>query len=64
MAWKSSALLMRSLIVVAAVSTASVPAVPDRDAGPASISGQATSDQPGSAPLIVAQGRCYNGRCY
>ena len=64
MASKSSTLLMRCLIVVASVSTASVPAVRSHDAGPAPISSRAGADQSASTPIVVAQGRCYNGRCY
>ena len=64
MASKSSTLLMRCLVVIASVSTASVPAIRSHDAGPASISRQERANQPASAPIIVAQGRCYNGRCY
>jgi hypothetical protein len=55
---------MRSLVVAAFVAAAFVPAVRDRDAGAASISNQARADQPASAPIVVAQGRCYNGKCY
>jgi uncharacterized low-complexity protein len=60
MALKSSVLVMRSLVVAAFVAAASVPAV--RDTGAAAISSQARADQ--SAPIVVAQGRCYNGKCY
>jgi uncharacterized low-complexity protein len=62
MALKSSVLVMRSLVVAAFVAAASVPAVRDHDAGAAAISSQARADQ--SAPIVVAQGRCYNGKCY
>jgi hypothetical protein len=61
---KSSALLMRSLAVVACIAAASVPTVHDHDAGAATISNQARTDQSTSAPIVVAQGRCFNGRCY
>jgi hypothetical protein len=64
MALKSSALLMRSLVVVASVAAASVPTVRNHDAGAATVSNQTRTDQPVSAPIVVAQGRCYNGRCY
>jgi hypothetical protein len=64
MALKSSALLMRSLVVAASVAASSVPTVRNHDAGAATISNPAKMDQPASAPIIVAQGRCYNGRCY
>jgi hypothetical protein len=64
MALKSSVLVMRSLVVAAFVAAASVPAVRDHDAGPATISKQTRTDQAASARIVVAQGRCYNGRCY
>jgi uncharacterized low-complexity protein len=64
MALKSSILLMRSLVVAASMAVASVPAVRQHDAGAATISKQTRTDQAASAPIVVAQGRCYNGRCY
>jgi hypothetical protein len=64
MALKSSALLVRPLFVAAFIAAASVPAVGNHDAGVATISNQAKTDQAASAPIVVAQGRCYNGRCY
>ena len=64
MALKSSALFMSSLVVAAFVAASSVPTVRNHDAGAATISDQTRTDQPVSAPIIVAQGRCYNGRCY
>ena len=41
---KSSALLMRSLVVVACIAAASVPTVDNHDAGAATISNQARTD--------------------
>jgi hypothetical protein len=64
MTLKSSALLMRSIVVVASIAAASVPTHRDHDAGAATISNQTRTGQPASAPIVVAQGRCYNGRCY
>ena len=61
---KSSALLMRSLVVVAFIAAASVPTVRNHDAVAETISNQARTDQSASAPIVVAQGRCFNGRCY
>jgi hypothetical protein len=61
---KSSASLMRSLVVVAFIAEASVPTVRNHDAGAATISNKARTDQSASAPIVVAQGRCFNGRCY
>jgi uncharacterized low-complexity protein len=64
MALKSSVLVMRSLVVAASIAVASVPAVRGHDAGAATVSSQARADQSASAPIVVAQGRCYNGKCY
>jgi hypothetical protein len=61
---KSSTLLMRSVVVVALVAVAAVPTVRSHDADRATISNQTRTDQSASAPIVVAQGRCYNGRCY
>jgi hypothetical protein len=64
MVLKSSALLMRSLVVAAFIAATSVPTVRNYDAGAATIPNQARTDQSASAPIVVAQGRCFNGRCY
>jgi len=61
---KSSVLLLRSLVVVASIATASLPTLRNHEAGGATIPNQARADHPASAPTVVAQGRCYNGRCY
>jgi hypothetical protein len=61
---KSSALLMRSLVVIASIAAASVSTVHNHDAGGPTIPNRARADQPVSAPTVVAQGRCYNRRCY
>ena len=61
---KSSALLLRSLVVLASITVASVPTVRNQDTAAATISNQARADQPASALIVVAQGRCFNGRCY
>jgi hypothetical protein len=61
---KSSVLLVYSLFLVAAMTTATVPTVRNQDTGTATISSQTKADQPASAPIVVAQGRCFNGKCY
>jgi hypothetical protein len=61
---KSSTLLMRSFVVVALVAVAAVPTVRNHDVDRSTISNQTRTDQSASAPIVVAQGRCYNGRCY
>lgn len=61
---KSSALFIRYFVVVVAIAVASPPMVRNLDDGRASAANQPRADQPTSAPIVVAQGRCYNGRCY
>jgi len=61
---KSSGLLALSLVVAASITAATVPAVRNQDTGAATISNHARADQSASAPIVVAQGRCFNGRCY
>ena len=61
---KSSGLLALSLVVAAAIAATTVPTARNQDTGAAPISNQARADQPASAPIVIAQGRCFNGRCY
>ncbi len=61
---KSSTLLVRSLVMVASLAAASVPTVRSHDAGASTTFNQVKADQAASAPVVVAQGRCFNGRCY
>jgi hypothetical protein len=61
---KSSGLLALSLVVAASVTATTVPTVRNQDTGVTTISNHATADQPAPAPIVVAQGRCFNGRCY
>ena len=61
---KSSTLLVRSLVMVASLAAASVPTVRSHDAGTSTTPNQVKTDQAASAPVVVAQGRCFNGRCY
>jgi hypothetical protein len=61
---KSSTLLVRSLVMVASLAAASVPTVRSHDAGASTTPNQVKADQAASAPVVVAQGRCFNGRCY
>jgi hypothetical protein len=60
---KSSALAIRPLVVVALVWATLITTVRSYDAAVA-IPDQVTRDQLTSAPIILAQGRCFNGRCF
>jgi hypothetical protein len=61
---KSSAILIHPMVVIAVVAAMLTPSVcgPDAAAGPSA--DQAGTDRAGSAPVIVAQGRCFNGKCF
>lgn len=61
---KSSVLLALSLVAAASIAATTVPTVRNQDTGATAISNEARADQPVSAPIVVAQGRCFNGRCY
>jgi len=60
----SSRLLALSLVVAASITATTVQTVRNQDTGVTTISNQARADQSSSAPIVVAQGRCFNGRCY
>jgi hypothetical protein len=40
------------------------PAVRSDDAAAVAVANQASGDKASSAPIILAQGRCFNGRCF
>jgi hypothetical protein len=61
---KSSGLLVLSLAAAATISATSVSTVRNQETGAATISNQARADQLVSTPIVIAQGRCFNGRCY
>jgi hypothetical protein len=50
------------LVAIMLVAATLVPAVRSNDA--ASVAGQMSGDWATSAPVILAQGRCFNGRCF
>ena len=60
---KSLAFLIRALSIALAIVTIA-PALPSGNPDIANRSGQTSASQPSSAPIIVAQGRCFNGHCY
>ncbi|MCD9113074.1 hypothetical protein [Bradyrhizobium japonicum] len=63
MTLKSAAFLTRTLLVAIIVSQTCGPIAGNQPAQMAAPN-QATTSQPASAPTMVAQGRCFNGRCY
>lgn len=60
---KSAASLMRMLVVATIVSQTYGPIMGYRPAD-TTAPDQAKAGQPASAPIVLAQGRCFNGKCY
>jgi hypothetical protein len=60
---KSSAFLIRPLVVIALVAATLTPTILGRDAGVDPTATQVSRDRAGSAPIVLAQ-RCFNGRCF
>lgn len=63
MTLKAAASLMCTLVVAATVSLTLGPGTGNQTADTAA-SNQAGASQSASAPIVVAQGRCFNGKCY
>jgi hypothetical protein len=66
---KPTVFAIHNLLLLAVIAVAPTPAIRGDDADVISFSRQTSaaltlSAPPPSAPTIVAQGRCYNGRCY
>jgi hypothetical protein len=61
---KSEGAVIRSLLMIAFVVATLVPAIRGHDVDAAPAQDQTARIQAGSAPLILAQGRCFNGVCY
>jgi hypothetical protein len=60
---KSSRIVIRSFVMIALVTTALAPNIRDREINPRAQ--DVTSQSPAVAPpIVLAQGRCFNGRCY
>jgi hypothetical protein len=55
---------IRLLGALALIAVTLAPAVRSHDSDTQRLTGPANAEQTGSAPIIVAQGRCYNGHCY
>jgi hypothetical protein len=60
---KSSAFLIRPLVVIALVAATLTPSVRGHDAAADAVADQVSRDRAGFAPIILAQ-RCFNGRCF
>jgi hypothetical protein len=61
---KPSVIAIRVFAVVALIAVTFVPAVRSDDADGFNLGGQPSAAPSAAAPTIVAQGRCYNGRCF
>jgi hypothetical protein len=59
----SATSLMRTLVLAAIVAQTSGPIAGNQTADTAPAN-QTSINRPASAPTTVAQGRCFNGRCY
>jgi len=60
--FKTSRDAIRVVLVIAMMAVTFVPAVRDGGGHAAKIPNQASARQP--ATIVVAQGRCFNGRCF
>jgi len=54
---------IRPLAVIVLVA-ALAPAARGHNAGPAATAAQGTEQKAAAATMVLAQGRCFNGRCY
>jgi hypothetical protein len=61
---KSSGIAIRSLALIALLAATSAPAIRGGDGATVTILNQTRSDRAASAPIVLAQGRCFNGRCF
>ncbi len=61
---KSSSFAIRHLAVIALLAAAVVPTVRDDTAATVTMRGHVGSDRAASAPIVLAQGRCFNGHCF
>jgi hypothetical protein len=61
---KSSAFLIRPLVLIALIATTLTPSVRGRNAAADAIADQVSADRAPSAPIVLAQGRCFNGKCF
>lgn len=61
---KPSVFAVRALGVLAVIAMTLVPTMRSSDHNTARSLPQPSANGPASAPIILAQGRCYNGKCY
>jgi hypothetical protein len=66
---KSSAFAIRTLLRIAflgivVIAVTVVPTALNNETDAAKSSNLANAQRPASAPIVVAQGRCFNGRCF
>ncbi len=61
---KSSDVAIRSLVMIALIAGTTVPTVRGDDGAAVVVPDKMTTDRANPGPIIVAQGRCFNGRCY
>jgi hypothetical protein len=60
---RTSGIAIASLAAIALVAATPAPTLRGSSAG-ITIPDEASIDRANTAPIILAQGRCYNGRCY
>jgi hypothetical protein len=61
---KLSSSAIRSLVMIVLVATTFAKTVPDHNIKVAQPQDQTSRSSFVAPPLVLAQGRCYNGRCY
>jgi hypothetical protein len=60
----SSAFAVRSLLAITLVAAALAPHTSRHEGAAVKTTDQTTSEQPSPSPIVMAQGRCFNGRCF
>jgi hypothetical protein len=55
---------IRSFVVIALVATAPAPTIDGHDINIAQAQDQMSASAAVGPPLVLAQGRCFNGRCF
>ena len=61
---KSSRIVIRSFVMIALVTTALASSIRDREINSPRAQDQASQSPALAPPIVLAQGRCFNGRCY
>ena len=64
MSSKPSVNVLSALGALAFIAVALAPSVRGENADTPRVFGSSSADPSASAPTLLAQGRCYNGRCY